>query len=198
MKNLPEVIDLYRTGAEAGKAGHNHSYTPKALHEFRMERASKVLYSLDRHSQKQDLIDVGCGAGSLIPYLPPWFGYTGIDPVKLLVEEARKTYPDKEFMCMAVEDCMLLRADIVVSLGVMSHVLDEDRKDFLDHLCRLSRKYVLLESQNKNAYEGKFQSHRIGDVMNDFEALGFRVIALDVPKLSEDSAFRVLVQRTQQ
>ncbi|WP_337833610.1 class I SAM-dependent methyltransferase [Desulfonema magnum] len=49
------------------------------------------------------VLDVGCGIGAIVPFMPPCV-YKGIDLVSQSVEEARQSYPDLSFECANLTD----------------------------------------------------------------------------------------------
>ncbi len=66
----------------------------------------------------KSVLDVGCGYGDLIPYLPPC-DYYGIDIDELVLEEARRRWPDHEF---AVTD-EPRESDVVIAVAALQHSL---------------------------------------------------------------------------
>ena len=76
------------------------------------------------------LLDIGCGTGELLPFLPEGIHYHGFDLSQAYIDAARKRYPDRgTFECMDIADYRppagSPAADIVLSIGVLHH-LDDD------------------------------------------------------------------------
>lgn len=80
------------------------------------------------------LLDVGCGTGELLEYMPEGVTYVGFDPCPQYLERARRTYgPRGDFYLGSVEDWSpqtLGNFDAVVSFGLLHHLPDEVVMDF--------------------------------------------------------------------
>src|SRR6185437_2540759 len=74
------------------------------------------------------ILEVGCGPGRNLDYLPGNVDYTGCDLSPEYIEHARKTYGHRaQFYCMSVADLGKLnleKFDIVVAMGVLHHLND--------------------------------------------------------------------------
>lgn len=75
------------------------------------------------------LLDLGCGPGNLLRFLPREVDYTGADLSEAYIEEARRRHGDRgRFFASAIEDidsAELGRFDVVVAKSVLHHI-DED------------------------------------------------------------------------
>lgn len=74
----------------------------------------------------QKLLDIGCGPGYLIDFLPE-VNYTGIDIDSNYIKTAKEKYKDKIFYCTPVEDFNLEQPntfDVVIAAGVVHHLND--------------------------------------------------------------------------
>ncbi len=75
------------------------------------------------------LLDIGCGTGELLRFLPPGVFYHGFDLSQSYIDAARLRHPDRgTFQCMDIADYQPPKdhsADIVLAIGVLHH-LDDD------------------------------------------------------------------------
>lgn len=76
------------------------------------------------------LVDIGCGQGQLINYLPSQCRYTGVDHSHLAIAECNRLYPQHHFICAGVEklarDAGGEGFDVVVLSGMFGHIVDKD------------------------------------------------------------------------
>ena len=87
----------------------------------------------------EKVVDIGCGTGSCLDYLPANIVYCGIDISQAYIESAREKYGERgRFFVGSATDCPegvrneLLQADIVLSNGVLHHLSDEEALQVLD------------------------------------------------------------------
>src|SRR5215469_13700330 len=75
------------------------------------------------------VLDIGCGVGASVRYLPASVGYVGIDISDAYIARARADYPDRgDFYCVdvgSVKAETLGRFDLAFSFGVLHHLSDE-------------------------------------------------------------------------
>jgi cyclopropane fatty-acyl-phospholipid synthase-like methyltransferase len=78
------------------------------------------------------ILDIGCGPGNMLPYLPPC-GYLGFDMNESYIATARQRYGDRgEFRCERVSHNSLQHFgvfDIVLALGLVHHLDDSEARD---------------------------------------------------------------------
>jgi SAM-dependent methyltransferase len=81
-----------------------------------------------RARQSDRILDVGCGPGSMVPYLPS-SEYVGFDANPDYIEQARRCFPEVHFTCDRVNESNLPQSehfDIVIALGILHHLDDAE------------------------------------------------------------------------
>jgi SAM-dependent methyltransferase len=75
------------------------------------------------------VLDIGCGVGASVRYLPAGVGYVGIDISEAYIDRARADHGDRgEFFCVDVGSVnaeTLGQFDLAFSFGVLHHLSDE-------------------------------------------------------------------------
>lgn len=116
--SIPVIYDLFQdvVGANALKARFIRAYCPS-------DRPVRVL-------------EIGCGPGKNLDYMPPNVEYVGCDLSKEYIAHAEKKYGHKaKFYCLSVADMGELeldKFDVVMCMGVLHHLSD----DLVGALCR--------------------------------------------------------------
>lgn len=80
-------------------------------------------------------MDVGCGYGDFIPWLPSGYIYEGIDDNPDVIRSARKLYPGYHFRCST----RIVNANVIVCIAALQNMIVEPReliRSMLDH-CKL-------------------------------------------------------------
>jgi cyclopropane fatty-acyl-phospholipid synthase-like methyltransferase len=85
-----------------------------------------------RPQADERLLDIGCGPGSMMPFLPPCH-YMGFDTNESYIAFARKHYGTRgEFVCDRVSNTTVHRFgnfDIVLAFGLTHHLDDSEAQD---------------------------------------------------------------------
>ncbi|MGA7337571.1 MAG: class I SAM-dependent methyltransferase [Candidatus Sulfotelmatobacter sp.] len=79
-----------------------------------------------RARQSDRILDVGCGPGSMVPYLPK-SEYVGFDANPDYIQQAQRRFPEAHFTCDQVNEYNLPQSeyfDIVIALGILHHLED--------------------------------------------------------------------------
>ncbi len=84
----------------------------------------------------QQVLDVGCGTGELLPHLPEGLAYVGFDLSAQYIRQARERYAGRaRFECMDVADLAqsdgLDEVDVAVAVGLLHHLDDEQASRLL-------------------------------------------------------------------
>ena len=89
------------------------------------------------------LLDIGCGVGASVRYLPAGVRYVGIDISEAYIARARADYSDRgDFSCV---DAALVKAetlgefDVAFSFGVLHHLSDETVARVIDLVRKVVR-----------------------------------------------------------
>ena len=72
-------------------------------------------------------LDVGCGNGHSVElFSKQWPGTEcwGLDLSVIAIELAKKRVPEATFICASLEDAVLPKYDVIISLGVLEHFLN--------------------------------------------------------------------------
>jgi SAM-dependent methyltransferase len=94
-----------------------------------VRRYSQVLVKDHIRPQPSDrILDIGCGPGTLAPYLPTT-GYVGFDASSEYIRLAQRRFPDLRFVCERVSQYTLAEHghfDIVLAFGILHHLDDAE------------------------------------------------------------------------
>lgn len=84
------------------------------------------------------LLDIGCGTGAILDFLPDEINYVGTDISEHYIKEAKRRYRDRQARFTAIrvgETGLDSRAgdfDIVLANGVLHHLNDQEAEQLLD------------------------------------------------------------------
>jgi SAM-dependent methyltransferase len=84
------------------------------------------------------VVDIGCGPGVVLPFLPPEIEFVGFDPSARYIELANRRFasrPRTTFLCGVaadfLEDARFQEADVVLCNGVLHHLDDREASEVL-------------------------------------------------------------------
>src|SRR4029079_11956274 len=92
------------------------------------ERNRVLLREYIRPAPDDRVLDIGCGPGTMVPYLPGT-EYVGLDVSPEYIARARGRFPQARFVCRGVGEYDLVEAnyfDIVLGLGGLHHLDDSE------------------------------------------------------------------------
>lgn len=81
------------------------------------------------------VLDIGCGPADILEYLPDGIDYTGFDVSDRYIAAARRRYGERgKFAVRPVSRSVEANGsyDIVISIGVLHHLSDEDARTLFD------------------------------------------------------------------
>lgn len=88
----------------------------------------KRRFNLIRPYLKGDILDIGCGPGSLVLFLNAKQYYVGIDRDKSNIEILKDKYPNYEFFCADVENGINIKFtrmfDTITMIALIEHIKD--------------------------------------------------------------------------
>lgn len=77
------------------------------------------------------ILEIGCGPGTIVRFLPQSCDYLGFDLSPEYIEQARKRFPHAQFVCERVSQFSLPSQnsfDFVLALGIVHHLEDSEAK----------------------------------------------------------------------
>jgi len=113
-----------------------------------------------RVKSTDDVIDIGCGNGMLMPIIAPLVKtYTGVDISQRLIDSAKKRkenkiYPHISFICMGIEPyCNHNRNkyDVVFLMDISEHIADQDWLTILRSIIKTLRSNGTVYLHTPNA-----------------------------------------------
>lgn len=95
------------------------------------------------------VLDVGCGFGNLLEYLPKNISYVGIDISEGYINYAKKKYKSRgEFICADVTKLglKLETFDVIFICSLLHHLIDENVEKLLESLLQFTKKGTVIVS----------------------------------------------------
>ena len=159
--------------------GDVQTYGPfhRHLHRIIKEMISSLKF--------QSVLDVGCGAGSLLAELKfefPHIKPMGVDVSSSAIELARRRMPDGDFRILDIAQTSLdTRFDLVVCSEVLEHIPDDITA--MENLGKMTRKYLLVSTPQgrMRSFEkqiGHVRNYAPGDLVRKLESVGLKAMSV--------------------
>ena len=174
VNNWDEVKTAYRKRMQTYGPGYKAlHYSSESVHNSTLAYASKIIHSVI--TPVDSVLDVGCGIGSLVPFMPPC-DYTGIDLVHESVTEARRRYPDLAFECTNLT-AISARFDWVVLIGFTGAIFNPE--EMISKAWELARKGIIVDFNDaQKLTESEFNTYNLGACTQFFLDLNAKQIDL--------------------
>lgn len=155
-----ELVRVYqRRIGEFGYNGRTLFYASEEQHALKLAQYASILHELV--SYNDTLLDIGCGYGSLVPFLPQCV-YEGIDLVPEFIQHASARHDRMKFTLTALDD-LQGTYDWSLLLGVLNGVPDPHR--LLYSAWNKCRKGLVVDFIDRNKFQG-LASFDIGKCLN--------------------------------
>lgn len=99
----------------------------------------------------ETVVDLGCGSGTVLEYMPPDIDYVGVDISESYIRAARKKFSERgRFFLGNVSDFLnqqdlpIRTADVVLSNGLLHHLPDDEVIEVLEHTKRIMKPHGRL------------------------------------------------------
>lgn len=110
--------------------------------------------------EKFTILDLGCGRGWLTFLLSKYGNIVGIEPVKPVLQYAKKMFPNIKFICGTTKDLIhenkeYKTYDLIVSSEVIEHIPDDEKGNFVEDISKLLNKkgFLIITTPRKDAQE---------------------------------------------
>jgi len=150
-------------------------YSRDQLHIDRLEQVSALLH--ERVGPEDSLLDVGCGYGDVIPYLPAC-RYVGIDLLEPFVREGQARRPDYDFRVANLLD-VDTPFDWVAMIGIMGTLPYPE--DVVSAAARLCTKGLIVDFIDACKYSGALNRYDLGQCANFLLACGLKQVDIIAP-----------------
>lgn len=111
-------------------------------------------------TEKFDILDLGCGRGWLTFLLSKYGNIVGIEPVKPVLNYAKKMFPNIKFICGTTKKLIhnkkeFNKYDLIVSSEVIEHIPDEEKGKFIEDISKLlnDKGFLIITTPRKDAQE---------------------------------------------
>ena len=123
-------------------------YPSEALHTTKLAHISRIIHLEVKTSDS--VLDIGCGTGDLIPFLPTCV-YRGVDLVSEFIEEARNRFPNLQFDCVNMMN-LTDKYDWIILAGMMGTVPMPEM--LIKKAWELAIKGIIVDFIDSRKYQG--------------------------------------------
>lgn len=121
------------------------------------------LFQIAPTFEKQSILDVGCGTGDMVKYLPKNCKYLGIDIYRPALKIAKKQFPNRVFKFGNILTFKSRPVDYVLCSGALSINLNGENYNFLekalDKMWNLCKKGVSFNVLTNERFRNSRKSH---------------------------------------
>ena len=145
----------------------------------------RIIKEMIRALKFQSVLDVGCGAGSLLAEIKSEFPHIkpmGVDVSSSAIELARRRMPDGDFRILDIAQTSLdTTFDLVVCSEVLEHIPDDIAA--MENLGKMTKKYLLVSTPQgrMRAFEkqiGHVRNYAPGDLVRKLESIGLKAMSV--------------------
>ncbi len=145
------------------------------------ERNRALLRDYIRPAPGDRVLDIGCGPGTMVPYLQD-AEYVGLDVSAEYVEKARRRFPQARFICQSVGEYDQVEPnyfDVVLALGILHHLDDnDDQSQVVKYLLSRDRGRFVRSEAGYRELAAKVFSKIESSVRHDLLRIPYTVVIL--------------------
>lgn len=138
-----------------------NSADPNEEEKFRWEIIETFLKTIElkKGFNNFSILDLGSGRGWLTNLLSDYGNVMGVEPIKPVVEYAKKTFPKLTFICGTSKDLLKngenRKFDLIITSEVIEHIPDNNKKEFIKDIFKLlnDNGHLIVTTPRKEAQE---------------------------------------------
>lgn len=154
--------------------------TPNAEEELRWNIIEDfVKYTKDNFYksslEKFEILDLGCGRGWLTFLLSKYGNIIGIEPVKPVINYAKRMFPNIKFICGTTKTLIddkkeFSKYDLIISSEVIEHIPDDEKGKFIEDISTLlkDKGFLIITTPRKDAQEEWISYMQPGQPIEDW------------------------------
>ena len=125
--------------------------------------------------EKFEILDVGCGRGWLTFLLSKYGNIIGIEPVKPVINYAKRMFPNIKFICGTTKTLIddkkeFNKYDLIVTSEVIEHIPDDEKGKFIEDISTLLKYkgFLIITTPRKDAQEEWISYMQPGQPIEDW------------------------------